>query len=81
MPKNQQTSNYSVIYHIEMDRVLNRQLLSVSRVTSIIDFSETLIKLKMRRGSLHISGEKLEINVYENRLVDITGKVDKIEFL
>jgi hypothetical protein len=35
----------------------------------------------MKKGKIKISGEALSISIYENKIVEILGKIRKIEFL
>ena len=50
-------------------------------VLSILDFSTELAILKIRRGRIRVRGGGLSIAVYENRTVEIFGKVEALEFL
>lgn len=68
-------------FHIEADKMLTNTSVSVTNVLSIIDFREDAVVLKMRKGKVKISGEMLSIRIYENKIVEIFGKVRNIEFL
>lgn len=68
-------------FHIEADKILSTTSVSVNNVFSIVDFREDAAILKMRKGKIKISGEELSISVYENKIVEISGKVRDIEFL
>ncbi len=68
-------------FHIEADKILSKTSVSVNNVLSIVDFKEDTAILKMRKGKIKISGEELSISVYENKIVEILGKVRNIEFL
>jgi hypothetical protein len=68
-------------FHIEADKMMTNTSVSVTNVLSIIDFREDAVILKMRKGKIKISGESLSISIYENKIVEIFGKVRNIEFL
>lgn len=70
-----------IIFHLEADRVMCGISVSVSGVMNVIDFTKDTVLLKLRRGKLKISGCGLSISVYENRIVEIFGKVERIEFV
>ena len=71
----------AIDFHMEADRVTTGISVSVSGVLSITDFNESFALLKLRRGNLKISGSGLAICVYENKIVEISGKVAIIEFI
>lgn len=68
-------------FHIEADRILSTTSVSISNVLSIIDFKDETAILKMRKGKIKIVGEELAISIYENKIVEIKGKVRNIELL
>ncbi len=68
-------------FHIEVDKMMAITSVCVNNVLSIVDFGEDIAILKMRKGKIKISGESLSISIYENKIVEIFGKVRMIEFL
>ena len=70
-----------IAFHLEADRILSGLSISVSSVISVIDFTKESVLLKLRRGKLRMEGTELSINVYENRIVEICGRVERIEFV
>jgi len=68
-------------FHIEVDKILSNVAVSVNNVFSIVDFRDDAAILKMRKGKIKISGDGLSISIYENKIVEIIGKVRNIEFL
>ena len=67
-------------FHLEADR--SRQGLSVvlSGIIGISDFSDNFINLKGHGGRISVRGKRLFISVYENKSVEIVGRVEEIVF-
>ena len=68
-------------FHIEIDSIINGISVCVNGVSSVLDFGDEGAILKLRRGKLRVAGGGLAISVYENKTAEITGKVEKIEFI
>ncbi len=74
--------NYSPLgVHIEIDKVSSGMLVRIENVRSITDICREEIIVKTKGGRVKISGSGLEVSVYENRILDILGKVYKVEFI
>lgn len=70
-----------IYFHMEADRLPSGISVSIMGVLSIIDFNEGAAIMKMRRGKIKVTGSELSVAVYENRTVEICGKVGAVEFL
>ena len=70
-----------VYFHLEADKLASTVSVSMSGVISIVDFNENSAVMKMRRGKIKVTGSGLSVSVYENRTVEIYGKVEAVEFL
>jgi len=68
-------------FHIEADRINDGISVSVCGVFSILDFNTELAVVKLKKGRLKVRGKGLSIAVYENRTVEIFGKVEVFEFI
>ncbi|MBE6645380.1 MAG: hypothetical protein E7612_08410 [Ruminococcaceae bacterium] len=68
-------------FHIEADKIGNAISVSIMGVISILDFSDVCALLKMRKGRIKISGTDLSVAVYENKTVEIIGRIGTVEFL
>ena len=68
-------------FHMEADRLADGVSVSIMGVLSIVDFNESSAIMKMRRGKIKVTGSSLSVAVYENRTVEICGKVGAVEFL
>jgi hypothetical protein len=70
-----------VLFHLELDRLVSDMSVSLMGVLSIIDLCDSSVILKMRRGKVRVRGEGLSVSVYENKTVEIIGKVFSVEFI
>jgi len=68
-------------FHIEADKSPRGISVCVNGVFAILDFTDELALLKLRRGKIKISGHSLEISVFENKTVEICGKISGMEFM
>ena len=68
-------------FHIEIDRSGNGLSASVAGVYSIVDFSSENVVLRVKKGRVKIVGSTLELAVYENKIVEISGKISEVSFL
>lgn len=68
-------------FHMEADKLGNKLSLSIMGALSILDFSESSALVKSRKGKIKINGEELSVAVYENKTVEIFGKICSVEFL
>ena len=79
--KREAKENNSGGFHAEIDASGRGLSLSVAGVYSIMDFSEEKVILKVKRGRITVLGGELEIAVYENKTVEITGKITGVNFI
>ena len=83
--RNKTANEYNAVsargFHIEADRVSDGISVSVFGVIAIPDFCEESATLKLRRGRVKIDGTGLSVSVYENKTVEISGKICRVEFL
>ena len=68
-------------FHTEIDITSRGMAFLVSGVTGIRDFSSECAVLRIRGFLLRICGEQLSLTVYENKTVEIVGKITEVEFL
>ncbi len=68
-------------FHIEVDKVGRAFSVSICEVRSVTELSDNKVSLKLKKGSISVSGSELEISVYENSIVEIYGIVRGIELL
>ncbi len=66
-------------FHIEIDRFSEGIKISAGGVNAILNISDTEARLRCEGAVIKIGGEKIEISVYENKTVEISGKVNFME--
>ena len=66
-------------FSLEMRKGRKGGILSVSDVVSVSDFSEERIELLSRGGRMCVTGERLVLSLFEDRAVEIYGKITGIE--
>ena len=67
-------------FHIEINKSAGGYSIISSGIKRIAELSENEIKLKCRDGEIKLKGQKLSLTVYENKTVEIIGKIEVIEF-
>lgn len=67
-------------FHIEVNRSVRGIAVLASGIIGISDFSEERAVLMSHGGRIIILGKRLSICIYENKTVEISGKVEDIKF-
>ncbi len=67
-------------FYIEISRINKKTAIIVSGVIGVPDFSEKEATLINHSGKIFIQGSELSINIFENKVVEVSGKVDNISF-
>ena len=70
----------SLPFHIEIDKCMRGVSLLASGVFKINSFSEEQVCLSVRGLDILACGEGLCMTVYENKTVEIVGRIRKIEY-
>lgn len=68
-------------YHIELDNFLKYSSVSVSGVSAVLEVTDENVHLKLSRGKIKVRGCGLDMSIYENGSVEISGRIFGIEFL
>ena len=66
-------------FHIEADRSPSGLSVKVGGIISITDYSEERISMKGHGGRLTVLGNRLRMTVYEDKTVEILGRVEVME--
>lgn len=67
-------------FRIEADGKFKNLSLSISGCVSISEFSEEKIVVFTRREEITFNGKKLKITLFEDKTVEIIGKIDSLFF-
>ena len=67
-------------FHLEADRSSSGLRIVVSGIIGIKDFTSERILLSSHAGRILVSGEKLKLEIYENKIVEISGLIGDICF-
>ena len=73
---------------IPKDVLLGTSILSVTGFSEIslenhigiIEYSDTIIRIRTKSGQIRISGKKLQVDLYTNDEIKLNGTIDSIEF-
>lgn len=68
-------------FHVEFDKTSRGISLSCSGVQAITEFCDTEIKLKLPEFHILVCGSRLLITVFEEKSVEIIGKITEVKFL
>ncbi len=79
--KIQTASKAPIGFHIEIDKEFRDFIVTLQSVSSVIDISSDEIIMKAGKGRVKICGSGLEITVFENKTVEVFGKVGAVEFI
>ncbi|MBQ7333464.1 MAG: YabP/YqfC family sporulation protein [Clostridia bacterium] len=70
---------HTLPFHIEIDKSAGGYSVTASGVLRIVELSESIVSLKCRGGLLTVRGKLLSLSLYENKTVEISGKVEGFE--
>ena len=67
-------------FHVEIDKCALGLRATASGVKRISELSETSISLKTKGYTLVVGGKRLSLSIYENKTVEISGKIEVMKF-
>ena len=67
-------------FHLEADKSGGGLAIVIGGVKSVLEIGESIAKLKCGMGSVSVKGQAIDVALYENKTVEITGKVESLEF-
>lgn len=70
----------SSLFHVEIDKSTSGVRLVASGVKRISELSESVVCLKCGHSGLRVLGSGLSLSLYEDKSVEISGKLEVIEF-
>ena len=68
-------------FRIEIDKTARGISACIHGVLSVPRFSEETVIIRVRGRRIKIRGKMLSLAVYENRIAEIVGDIEGIEFL
>lgn len=67
-------------FYLEGERSASGMSIIFGGVIGISDYSEEKASLTSHAGRIHISGSGITLSIYENKTVEIVGKIEEIRF-
>ena len=67
-------------FHLEADKSRSGMSVSINGIIGIADFTDETVFLRSHGGKVIVSGKRLNVSVYENKTVEISGRVEEISF-
>ena len=67
-------------FHIEAERAPSGMLFRIGGIIGIADYSSERVSLKSHGGRIILSGRRLSVSIYEDRTVEIVGRVEEVGF-
>ena len=68
-------------FHLEADRCSAGMCMTLSGVVALTELSDESVTLKSHGGCVNVRGKRLKICVFENKTVEIKGKVAEVAFV
>jgi len=67
-------------FHLEADRASSGMRMRVGGVIGIADYSAERVCLKSHGARVLVTGKRLSVSVYEDKVTEITGRVEEVSF-
>ena len=68
-------------FHLSMDRAGRGISLILSGASAIRDFSDQCALFRVRGFLVRVKGAQMSITVYENKTVELTGRIEGVEIV
>ncbi len=68
-------------FYLSCERTAGGMSIIVGGIMSVTDFSEETVSLAGHTGRICVNGKRLSISVFENKNVEIKGRVEEIKFI
>lgn len=68
-------------FYLSCERTVGGLSIIVGGIMSVTDFSEESVKLAGHTGRIAVNGKGLSMSVFENKNVEIKGRVEEIKFV
>ena len=67
-------------FHVEIDKSAGGYSVVASGVSRVLELSSELVRLRCRKALVAVRGRNLSLSLYENKTVEISGKIEGLEF-
>ena len=68
-------------FYLSCERTVGGVSVIVGGIMSVTDFSEETVSLAGHTGRISVNGKRLSMSVFENKNVEIKGRVEEIKFI
>lgn len=69
-----------VVLGVPIVTIVGEFEINIENYRGIIEYTDTVIRVKVKNGQIKITGKGLQIDYYTNDDMRITGKTNKIEY-
>ena len=69
-----------VVLGVPIVTIVGEFEINIENYRGIIEYTDTLIRIKAKSGQIKITGKRLQIEYYTNDDMMITGRIEKIEY-
>jgi len=69
------------LFRLEGERSASGMSIIFGGVVGVNRLSDESVEMKSHGARVHLSGRRLRVTLYENRSVEISGRIESIEFI
>lgn len=69
-----------VVLGVPIVTIVGEFEINIENYRGIIEYTDVLIRIKVKNGQIKITGKRLQIEYYTNDDMMITGRIEKIEY-
>ena len=69
-----------VVLGVPIVTIVGEFEVNIENYRGIIEYTDTMIRIKVKNGQIKITGKRLQIEYYTNDDMMITGRIEKIEY-
>lgn len=70
-----------VILGLPLLTILGERELTLENYSGIIEYTDTLIRIRTKAGQIKVNGKNLHVDYYTNDEMKMHGRIDSIEFM
>lgn len=69
-----------VVLGVPIVTIIGEYEVYIENYRGIIEYTDALIRIKVKDGQIKITGKRLQIGYYTNEDMQINGKIERIEY-